>query len=104
MPDAEPHIIIQGASLTNAQAMTLRVALGHFMIDLGNDDFRRDLGEIGPLYRERACEIAALMALTDKMVQRLERVDASLARRLSECWQENNQLRKRIAELSNPEQ
>lgn len=41
------------------------------------------------------CELRARLLIAE----RLNRVDATLARRLSECWQENNRLRERVAEL-----
>lgn len=58
----EPDITINGTPLTVAQAMTVRVAVGNFMIDLTqDDDFIRDVGEIAALYRERLKEINILM-------------------------------------------
>ena len=95
----EPTIIIQGEQLTEAQAMTLRVALGHFQVSLADDDFCNALGEIGPHYQQHARDITLVMQRDAETTATLARVDASLARRLSECWAENNRLRKRVAEL-----
>ena len=58
---SEPHIIINGQPLTIAQAMTVRVAIGEFLLTLQDEDFLRDLGPIGPHYKERLIEIAKLM-------------------------------------------
>jgi hypothetical protein len=58
---SEPHIIINGQPLTIAQAMTVRVAIGEFLLTLQDEDFMRDLGPIGPHYKERLIEIAKLM-------------------------------------------
>jgi hypothetical protein len=42
----EPTITIEGEVLTFAEAMTLRVAIGMFCIQLADPDFRRGLGEV----------------------------------------------------------
>jgi hypothetical protein len=57
----EPNVIINGHILSEAQAMTLRVAIGNFLITLRDDDFMRDLGAVGPHYRDRLIEIERLM-------------------------------------------
>ena len=57
----EPHITINGQPLTIAQATTVRVAIGSFLIELQDEDFLRDLGAIDPHYKERLIEIAKLM-------------------------------------------
>jgi hypothetical protein len=57
----EPHIIINGHELSEAQAMTVRVALTLFGMELENDQFRDDLGGMGRLYQMRQREIVALM-------------------------------------------
>jgi hypothetical protein len=62
MPPDEPIIIINGKPLTIAQAMTVRVAINNFMLELQDDDFMRNLGDVGRLYKERLTEIAKLMA------------------------------------------
>jgi hypothetical protein len=41
--------------------MTVRVAIGNFMLELENDDFRKELGEIGPGYLKRLREIVKIM-------------------------------------------
>ncbi len=54
----EPTIVINGAQLTEAQAMTVRVSIETFATDLGN----KMLGEeITPLYLARIQEIRGLM-------------------------------------------
>lgn len=61
----EAQITVNGQPLTNAQAMTLRVALTHFHAELGDDERREALGEIGPLYRDRAWEVLTLILRLD---------------------------------------
>jgi hypothetical protein len=58
---SEPSIIINGRVLSEAQAMTLRVAVGNFLITLREESFMRELGAIGPHYRDRLIEIERLM-------------------------------------------
>lgn len=60
----EPYISINGVPLTAAQAMTVRVAVGSFILELQDEDYVKDLGPIGPLYRERLGEIARLLRST----------------------------------------
>jgi hypothetical protein len=55
----EPAITINGTPLTVAQAMTVRVALGIFLIDLQSPDM--DIGPMEIAYRERISEIHKLM-------------------------------------------
>lgn len=57
----EPEITINGVKLTPAHAMTLRVALCNFLMELGDGTYMAELGKIGPLYRDRAGEIVRLM-------------------------------------------
>ena len=57
----EPTITINGTTLSIGQAMTMRVAINNFLMDLQEDDFMQTLGEIGPLYRDRVHEIVKLM-------------------------------------------
>lgn len=59
--DKEPRITVNGSPLTEAQAMTLRVALSGFLMDLEDPEFVAALGNIGPLYQDRAREVQALM-------------------------------------------
>lgn len=61
--DDDPAIIINGHTLTNAQAMTVRVALGSFLMDLkthglGDDEHGRHMTEG---YRRALVEIIRLM-------------------------------------------
>lgn len=60
---AEPHIVINGRALTTAQAMTLRVALGHFVRDMRADGLGEDeLGKsIAGGYLARGAEVESLM-------------------------------------------
>jgi hypothetical protein len=57
----EPNIVINGIMLTTGQAMTLRVAVGNFLIELQDEEYLRALGEIGLLYRQRLIEISKYM-------------------------------------------
>lgn len=57
----EPSIVINGVLLTIAQAMTVRVAIGNFLIELSDPEFKRDLGVIGDLYSARLSEISRIM-------------------------------------------
>lgn len=54
----EPEIIINGVTLTSAQAMTVRVALSAADWDCGNDDLGKQLSEG---YKARAREVFAIM-------------------------------------------
>jgi hypothetical protein len=57
----EPQITINGTQLTEAQAITTRVAIVNFLIELQDDDFVLKLGPIGALYKARLTEINALI-------------------------------------------
>jgi hypothetical protein len=57
----EPQVTINGHELTHAQAMTMRVAINLFSIELQDDKFRDDLGLMGRIYQSRLREIALLM-------------------------------------------
>lgn len=61
MPQPEPRITINGVELTDAQAMTVRVAIGNFRIELNDPDFARALGTVGDVYKARAAEIERVM-------------------------------------------
>ena len=56
----EPEITIRGIRLTEAQAMTLRVALENFRMELAGE-FGNELGPIREPYSERAREVSLLM-------------------------------------------
>lgn len=60
MNPPEPAILINGERLSEAQAMTLRVALSHFLPELSGE-FGKNLGELGKSYHDRGREVAALM-------------------------------------------
>jgi hypothetical protein len=53
----EPGILVNGVTLTEAQAVAVRVAVSAFLAELET----RDLGVIGPLYRDRLDEVERLM-------------------------------------------
>lgn len=53
----EPEITINGVTLTEAQAATVRVTIGNFQIELNDADFMRALGGIGLSYRDRLREV-----------------------------------------------
>lgn len=57
----EPRITINGTPLTEAQAMTVRVGLAMFAMDLEDPELMAGLGEIGPLYQERLREVVRIM-------------------------------------------
>jgi hypothetical protein len=59
MHPPEPHIVINGQELTEAQAMTVRVALQVFAVSVGEDP---RYGETGRNYLARITEINRLMA------------------------------------------
>jgi hypothetical protein len=65
----EPDIIINGVRLNTAQAMTVRVALTSFGLEmnepdaLGDDEHGRAMSK---LYRERAAEVVRLMLAARK--------------------------------------
>lgn len=57
----EPTVIINGVLLTNAQAMTLRVALTGFWSEVSDPEYSKALGPIGPKYEKAASEIWRIM-------------------------------------------
>lgn len=61
MSEREATIVVNGTTLTEAQSMTLRVALGSFLIDLGDPEYMAALGPIGALYQGVAYEVQALI-------------------------------------------
>jgi len=60
----EPDITINGVALTEAQALTVRVALSSFLLQLGDLEWSRQLGRVADGYRARAREVEALMLST----------------------------------------
>ena len=54
----EPKIIINGTPVTEAMAMTVRVAIEHFSMSLTESGPGDDIGE---LYKERIIELRSLM-------------------------------------------
>lgn len=63
----EPYIIINGKVLNTAQAMTVRVAIGNFILDLNDKEYYTDLGEIAPLYKLRLNEIMKILLETNNV-------------------------------------
>jgi len=57
MAHREAEIVINGVRLTDAQSMTLRVAVTNFAMELAEPEYLEALGPIGPLYRERLDEL-----------------------------------------------
>ena len=57
---SEPTITINGVFLTQAQAMTVRVAIENFAIDL-TGELKEEIGGIGQSYLERIAEIRKAM-------------------------------------------
>ena len=60
----EADIKINGVTLSMAQSMAVRVAIGAFMIDLDDDELAQGMGELGPLYKARLFEVITLIAMT----------------------------------------
>lgn len=59
---SEPTIAVNGRTLTEAQAMSVRVAVGHFLMELGDDAYADQLGHpLGANYADRLREVEALL-------------------------------------------
>ena len=61
----EPLITINDVALSEAQAATVRVAVGAFHMYLMEPGYLDQLGAVGPKYLERVLEIEALMTKGD---------------------------------------
>ena len=57
----EPCIQINGRTLTNAQAMAVRVAVTNFHMEVASEEGKRDLGPIADAYRARLEEVFKIM-------------------------------------------
>lgn len=57
----EPHVEVEGAVLTQGQAMAVRVAVSSFLSELAEPEHMKEMGEIGPLYQARLREVESLM-------------------------------------------
>ena len=57
----EPKITINGHTLTDAQAMAVRVACTCFEIQTGSEEGRRDIGPAADGYTARLREVFAMM-------------------------------------------
>lgn len=63
----EPAIRINGTALTFAQAMTIRVAVGSFLMTVNDQGARQELGiGLADGYRARLLEVEALMRGGDR--------------------------------------
>jgi hypothetical protein len=72
MPE-EPLITVNGIMLSVGQAMTLRVALSNFLMDLHDPEIAEGMGHTGLHYRDRANEIIRIMCPNPaKVTERLE--------------------------------
>jgi hypothetical protein len=60
LPD-EATITINGTTLTNAQAMSLRVAVTSFRIELHEPEMAEVMGDIGKMYDECLIEVEQLL-------------------------------------------
>ena len=60
LPD-EATITINGTLLTQAQAMSLRVAVSSFRMELDDPEMMEGLGEVGKLYDEQLIEVEQLL-------------------------------------------
>ena len=59
--EQEPEIVINGVKLDFAQAMSVRVAVSSFRIDLTDPEHREALGSIGDSYDKRLAEVERIM-------------------------------------------
>ena len=57
----EAHVVVNGVVLTVGQSLSLRVAVAHFLYDLSDAAYRKELGPIGDKYRERLSELQTLL-------------------------------------------
>lgn len=62
--DTEPTIVINGMTLTEAQATTVRVALTNLRIELSDPKFMAATGRAGVAYVQNIDEIQRIMGLT----------------------------------------
>lgn len=81
----EPHITVNGQPLTTAQAMTVRVALGTYLIDMNNQGALgtdRTGEDIRAGYLTAGAEVMRLMV--EVPASRGARVDIALAKRVGD--------------------
>ena len=62
--DKEPSIVINGLTLTEEQACTVRIALANLRIELSDPKFKNACGALGVTYTRSIDEIQAIMGLT----------------------------------------
>lgn len=69
MIEQEPDIIINGVKLDFAQAMSVRVAVSSFRINLSDPEHREALGLIGDSYDKRLAEVERIMLRSENDIQ-----------------------------------
>lgn len=57
----EPNIVIDGVALTNAQSMSVRVAITLFHMQCSEEEYRTEMGSIADGYRARLAEVIKIM-------------------------------------------
>ena len=57
----EAKIVIGNVELNESQSMAVRVAIASTLLDLANNEYRHDLGEIAELYQARLVEVQRLI-------------------------------------------
>jgi len=60
----EAKISIDGTELTEAQSMAVRMAVGSQLMDLANDEHRRELGDIAAPNQGRLSEVQTIILRT----------------------------------------
>lgn len=63
-PKREHHeaiVVIEGVQLTEAQSGTIRIAVAHFLVDLADRKYCRELGPIADAYRDRLHEVEDML-------------------------------------------
>ncbi len=58
----EATVTIDGVALTTPQVLSLRVAVGQFLIDLSDPEFLRDMGPAGLNYQKHLQDIELMLA------------------------------------------
>ncbi|MDP3727574.1 MAG: hypothetical protein Q8R35_02960 [bacterium] len=57
----EARIVVGGVQLNSAQSMAVRVAVSSMLLELTDQEHRRELGEIAEGYEARLGEVQALI-------------------------------------------
>lgn len=58
----EPDIVINGVRLSVGQSLSTRVAVELYMLELEDEQFRKDMGRVGDNYQARLREVRTLMS------------------------------------------